>query len=107
MSEQLKPCPFCGGDSTFCETKEMDHDAKFYPAFYVTCDECGVRTATAFASSVPIEEWNSRKALTAAQQRVQQLQHDNHTAAMMIQRRDADNEQLKHDDQRTSQSVWW
>ena len=61
MSEELKPCPFCGGEAR-CEPNP-DQGHKYHPTCYVVCDECG-------ASSNPyndrldrgqaIAAWNSR-----------------------------------------------
>lgn len=52
MSEELKPCPFCGGDAnTIGERNWWD----------VECVYCGVRTTNEYESEEKaIEAWNTR-----------------------------------------------
>lgn len=51
LNEELKPCPFCGGDA-------KNYKEGFYAA-YVTCLNCGVdMCATTEADA--IERWNNR-----------------------------------------------
>ena len=56
MSEELKPCPFCGGDAE-CNENKSHHYGFDVPA--VTCTNCGVRN---FCSSKEeaVRDWNAR-----------------------------------------------
>ena len=53
MSEELKPCPFCGG-----KKEELDWGVQLsYPndLYYVQCPNCGIRIVMD-----KIETWNRR-----------------------------------------------
>lgn len=39
MSEQLKPCPFCGGKAELCAGAHMGRSAIF-----IQCQKCGAQT---------------------------------------------------------------
>lgn len=54
MSEQLKPCPFCGGKAVR-DCTEYKHGA----TYSVLCEECGVEV-TRFAEIEAIKAWNRR-----------------------------------------------
>ncbi len=51
MSDGLKDCPFCGGDSGIDEN---------FGTFWVECSGCGVVSGTAKSVSEVEDNWNSR-----------------------------------------------
>ena len=61
MSDQLKPCPFCGGSAQVT----IGHSCSMYAISYITCVECGA-TGEKFANrseyenSASIKAWNNR-----------------------------------------------
>ena len=62
MSEELKPCPFCGGEALF-ETNQAISSHIEYEAYRVSCWTCGVRTgwhALSEGKKHVIEIWNRR-----------------------------------------------
>lgn len=60
MSEQLKPCPFCGGKAEAYEV--MDYPVEIGKRFSVICCGCGAQVTTTFQSKYrAIEAWNERK----------------------------------------------
>lgn len=50
MTEQLLPCPFCGGKADFSETN----------AWWVTCNECNAETDADMSPEGAAEYWNKR-----------------------------------------------
>lgn len=42
MTNELKPCPFCGGEASMVETEDNDHQVTMA---WVECLNCGVETA--------------------------------------------------------------
>lgn len=59
MSDELKPCPFCGCSDVSMYTNGTDVDDYSY---VVECDGCGCTLDTGFESEErAIEEWNRRK----------------------------------------------
>lgn len=56
MSDELKPCPFCGGEAK-CEIQDGE---MFY---FVECVDCGNATCGWVYESRAIEKWNARPAL--------------------------------------------
>lgn len=67
MANELKPCPFCGGNSiSFRNTPDMDTEGKFH---CVSCNECGAKSREKFAmDACPLfyeelrNQWNTRPA---------------------------------------------
>ena len=55
--EDLKPCPFCGGEAEI--EKKTGFDRKIIGA-WVTCSGCGANTLTYSTEKVAIEAWNKR-----------------------------------------------
>lgn len=64
MSEDLKPCPFCGGEPEVGRTKEMWDDKKGYPKFGISCPDkkCfGYNIYCLFSSyGDAFKAWNTR-----------------------------------------------
>ena len=58
MSDELKPCPFCGGENV---TNEFDD-----PFYYVICGICGASSAFSDEEGA-VRLWNTRAALTDEQ----------------------------------------
>ena len=57
MSDELKPCPFCGGDAVLRTTIESPD---YFEAWYtVHCDMCGVKIGAEYKSDA-ISHWNKR-----------------------------------------------
>ena len=52
MSDELKPCPFCGGEAKLEETN--------YLGVFVRCLKCGTKTTYRLSSSLAVKIWNSR-----------------------------------------------
>jgi Lar family restriction alleviation protein len=59
MTQELKPCPFCGGSADY----HFD-DAQIAPyGHYHTCRQCGTNTGSYPSRDAAIEGWNRRPAL--------------------------------------------
>ena len=58
MSDNLKPCPFCGGEATLVEDIYAD---KLY--YYVTCatNNCDANTGRCDTEDEAITKWNNRR----------------------------------------------
>ncbi len=55
--EELKKCPFCGGEATM--KIHYGFDEKVISAF-VYCEECGVATRRCALETTAIGKWNRR-----------------------------------------------
>lgn len=53
--EELKVCPFCGGEASVCEA-EIDGEK----VFMVACDDCGISTPASSNEDYVIAAWNKR-----------------------------------------------
>ena len=53
-SEELKPCPFCGGEAKVLGTKYEGGD------YYIVCEKCRVRVGSYSNPVEAIEAWNKR-----------------------------------------------
>ena len=53
MSEELKPCPFCGKDEANFTTDKWGN-------YYVECEYCGAQTNPYDDKEIVIEEWQTR-----------------------------------------------
>ena len=54
--DKLKPCPFCGKDSTIHESCS---DSMFH--WFVMCEGCGTASDVYINKSQAIKAWNTRK----------------------------------------------
>lgn len=57
-NNELKPCPFCGGEASFEQHKMRDFDVMVY---YVRCCRCGCSTSRYVERSPAATMWNTRK----------------------------------------------
>lgn len=53
MSEELKPCPFCGGEANLYKYAKNGK-------FLVRCEYCGVETIYFGTEEIAIKAWNRR-----------------------------------------------
>lgn len=67
MSEELKPCPFCGSHATIRQN---------FHGFYVECDNIDCRAVGSWdlGASGAIEKWNTRPLEDALRARVAELE---------------------------------
>jgi Lar family restriction alleviation protein len=52
-NEELKPCPFCGGEADLSQEDKPQ-------VWFVFCKKCGVSTDTSYEESQAVGEWNTR-----------------------------------------------
>lgn len=43
MPNELKPCPFCGGEAKLTKTTECHGHGMYLTKYYVMCEVCGCR----------------------------------------------------------------
>jgi Lar family restriction alleviation protein len=83
MSEELKPCPFCGSAPRLLRLVEAYQDADGQHAgeydawFNVQCDNCGIEQGDEYRSSA-IAAWNKRASRDAEVQRLQSPSYMRH-----------------------------
>ena len=73
MQDELKACPFCGGEA---ERAHQEAQRGLGKAVYIWCPNCGSRTGLSWSGSAEaITAWNARAdpALAAAQAEVARL----------------------------------
>ena len=59
MSNELKPCPFCGGEAVILKA---DQYHVFPYSYYVSCTKCTVGLGPLDTEAEAIEAWNRRAA---------------------------------------------
>ena len=52
MSDELKPCPFCGGEAKLKEAE--------YLGVFIVCSKCGTKTSYRLSRSLVVKMWNNR-----------------------------------------------
>ncbi|MDX1473345.1 MAG: Lar family restriction alleviation protein [Reinekea sp.] len=57
MSDELKPCPFCGGEAGF------EYDSGMV---YIECDDCFATTGLFMSQDIAAKKWNTRAQPTIA-----------------------------------------
>lgn len=57
MSEELKPCPFCGADEGWLSIEHMEGTIR-HPAYCVRCENCGA--SSSYTDHNCRELWNER-----------------------------------------------
>jgi Lar family restriction alleviation protein len=58
MTEQLKPCPFCGGD--VYTIQNLDDGSDNYGTYFVRCTECPANVFSFASEQQAIDKWNTR-----------------------------------------------
>jgi len=58
MSENLKPCPFCGCKNIIVDTRD-DEDGNIID-YYCECMNCGAMSHFAYDRKCTIDAWNTR-----------------------------------------------
>lgn len=111
MSEELKPCPWCGGQAALTNVRMSDH------TFRVGCynDSCGVRPATDYygsreqpsSANEVIAAWNSRSTDTSEVSRLREALEGGVAIIAAERQRHFDVEDWTpdHDDHHTDQSL--
>jgi Lar family restriction alleviation protein len=67
MSDQLKPCPFCGSPAKVIGERVSVAPGLWQTEYFVECTlrECGLRTRTWYPESAAVNSWNRRVVATA------------------------------------------
>lgn len=66
MSNELKPCPFCGGEAVITS-------AKAAPLHWVGCEVCEIESRCFTTREAAILYWNTRPAEDALQAEIERL----------------------------------
>jgi Lar family restriction alleviation protein len=64
MTDELKPCPFCGSHGEEVAVCVEDHDAP--EGWFVRCYVCHVETCREQSRDLAAETWNTRAAASLA-----------------------------------------
>lgn len=80
MSENLKPCPICGGMAVL----QSPYKQAIHMEFYVRCMRCGLRTEVSTIEEIPVSEWNNRMKEDILRERAEraEAERDNLRAAL-------------------------
>ena len=60
INNELKPCPFCGGEATLYVGNIFDDNWKIPVTTYQVACLCGARTRVLGTSKEAMEEWNNQ-----------------------------------------------
>ena len=68
MPNELKPCPFCGGEAKLKETTECHGHGMYLKKYYVMCEKCGCNGVGAYVydksaqqcKDFVVSRWNRR-----------------------------------------------
>ena len=67
MSEELKPCPFCGGEARLIHLNDVNK--------YVECVDCNAESALYDRRIQAIEAWNNRPIEDEKDREIERLKH--------------------------------
>ena len=82
MSDELKPCPFCGGDA---KHYHRDDNSGWENTDWVGCtDICGASTACYETKDLAVAVWNTRIAHDNMTDRIEELEAENKNLKSMI-----------------------
>jgi hypothetical protein len=83
MSENLKPCPFCGGNAVFVDIHGSVDDDEDYPLNYAVCDDV---KCMPLPLHFEVKQWNSRPIEDALRAELARVTSEN-TAQIVAGRR--------------------
>lgn len=76
MTEELKPCPFCGGTANI---------AKCQIEFLAYCTHCGVQTELYETEKEVAKAWNTRKIENELVEKIEKFEMENHTLRLALE----------------------
>lgn len=62
MSEELKPCPFCGNEQIAIHHGSL-YKQRIVPSYWCSCMDCNASTSVFMCKQEAIEAWNRRSNL--------------------------------------------
>ena len=68
MTEELKPCPFCGGEAKCIE---------FYGLYHVICCNCHIAGKDCSTRESAVSAWNSRPIENELHKKIEKLEAEN------------------------------
>ena len=78
MSEELKNCPFCGGEDVLLRFKECVNALGCMNGYYyVECQYCATVSGCSSKENVAIEDWNTRPEEERLKAEVERLKAEN------------------------------